>query len=70
MTDKQPTISEGQGQDQGVGIQVGVENGNVIIMFSEKLNVLGFPPDKARKFAKAIKKHAVEAENMVRKNAI
>lgn len=62
MTDEQTD----QSADQGVGIQVGVENGNVIIIFSEKLNVLGFPPDKAKKFAKAVKKHAVEAENMLR----
>jgi len=70
MTDKQPTISEGQGQDQGVGTQVGVENGNVLILFSEKLSVVGYSPKAARGLAKALKKHAIEAENMARENAI
>jgi hypothetical protein len=49
-------------------IQVGVENGNVIVIFSEKLRVLGLPPKQARKFIKALKKHVIEAENMARDN--
>ena len=52
--------------DQGVGTQVGVENGKVLIMFSEKLNVVGYSPKAARKLAKALKKHAIAAENMAR----
>ncbi len=53
---------------EGLGIQVGVENGNVIVVFSEKLTTLGLPPKAARKMAKALKKHAIEAENMLRDN--
>lgn len=53
---------------EGLGIQVGVENGNVIVVFSEKLSTLGLPPKTARKMAKALKKHAIEAENMLRDN--
>jgi hypothetical protein len=55
-------------EDEGFGIKVGIENGNVIIIFSEKVTTVGLPPKSARKFAKALKKHAIEAENMVRGN--
>lgn len=54
----------------GVATQVGVENGKVLIMFSEKLTVIGYSPADARILSKALKKHAIEAENMARKNAI
>ncbi len=54
--------------DEGLGISVGVENGKVIILFSEKVTTVGLPPNAARKFAKALKKHAIEAENMARGN--
>lgn len=57
-------------ETEGVGTKVGVENGKVLIMFSEKLTVVGYSPKDARKLAKALKKHAIEAENMVRRNAI
>ncbi len=55
-------------EDGGFGISVGVENAKVIILFSEKVTTVGLPPKAARKFAKALKKHAIEAENMVRGN--
>lgn len=60
MTDKKT--------EEDFGIRVGIENGNVIIIFSEKVTTVGLPPSAARKFAKALKKHAIEAENMVRGN--
>lgn len=53
-------------ENEGVGTQVGVENGKVLIFFSEKLNVVGYSPKATRKLIKALKKHAIEAENMVR----
>ncbi len=62
MTDKKT------GEDQGVGTKVGVENGKVLIMFSEKLTVVGYSPKGARTLAKALKKHAIAAENMMRGN--
>ncbi len=62
MTDEKVAESE------GVGTQVGVENGKVLIIFSEKLNVVGYAPKVARTLAKALKKHAIEAENMTRGN--
>ena len=64
MTDEKALESE------GVGTKIGVENGKVLIMFSEKLTVVGYSPKAAKKLAKALKKHATEAENMVRENAI
>lgn len=64
MTDEQ----QDQSQDYGVGTKIGVENGKVLILFSEKLSVVGYSPADARKLAKALKKHAIEAENMARGN--
>ena len=55
-------------ETEGVGSKVGVENGKVLIMFSEKLTVIGYSPKAARELAKALKKHAIEAENMTRGN--
>ena len=54
----------------GVGTKVGIENGKVLILFSERLTVVGYSPEDARTLAKALKKHAIEAEAMVRDNAI
>ena len=62
MTDEKVT------EDIGVGTKVGVENGKVLIMFSEKLTVVGYSPEAARGLAKALKKHAIAAENMMRGN--
>lgn len=59
MTDKET--------NEGVGTQVGVENGKVLIFFTEKLNVVGYSPKGARKLAKALRKHADEADAMSRK---
>lgn len=53
---------------EGIGTQVGVENGKIILIFSEKLNVVGYSPKAARELRKALKKHIIEAENMVRGN--
>jgi hypothetical protein len=54
----------------GVATQVGVENGKVLIMFSQKLTVIGYSPEDARTLSKALKAHAIEAENMTRDNAL
>ena len=42
-------------------IQVGVENGKVIVIFSEKLTTFTLPCDEAEKMADAIYHHATEA---------
>ena len=59
MTDKET--------NEGVGTQVGVENGKVLIFYSEKLNVVGYAPKAARKLAKALRAHADAADAMSRK---
>lgn len=55
-------------EKEGVGTKVGVENGKVLIMFSERLTVVGYSPKDAKTLAKALKKHAIAAENMARGN--
>ena len=42
-------------------IQVGMENGKVIVIFSEKLTTFTLPWDEAEKMADAIYHHAAEA---------
>lgn len=56
-------------EDEELGIQIGVENGNVVVIFSQQISVLGLPPAAARKMAKALKKHAVSAENLTREES-
>jgi len=62
MTDKKTE------EDGGFKTSIGVENGKVLLIFSEKTNMVGYPPKAARKLAKALKKHAIEAENMMRES--
>jgi hypothetical protein len=59
------------GNDEGseeeapdLGISVGVENGNVIIVFSQRLTTIGMPPKAAEDMANALLKHAAEARAM------
>ena len=58
------------GEDDGsedapdLNISVGVENGNVIILFSQRLTTVGMPPEAAEKMADALKEHAAEARKM------
>lgn len=59
-----------EGSDDGsedapeLGISVGVENGNVIILFSQRLTTVGMPPDAADKMGDALKEHAASARKM------
>jgi len=55
-------------EDLGFQTSIGIENGTVLLIFSEKTNMVGYPPKAARKLAKALKKHAKEAEEMGRGN--
>lgn len=58
------------GEDSGdedapeLGISVGVEDGNVVILFSQRLTTVGMPPEAAEKMADALKEHAVTAREM------
>jgi hypothetical protein len=59
-----------KGEDDGsedapdLGISVGVEDGNVIIVFTQRLTTLGMPPEAAEKMANALLKHAADARAM------
>lgn len=69
-TDQNPEETTTTGSDDGsedapeLGISVGVEDGNVIILFSQRLTTVGMPPEAAEKMAEALKEHAVTAREM------
>jgi hypothetical protein len=64
------TTLTGEGEDDGsedspdLGISVGVEDGNVIIVFTQRLTTVGMPPEAAEKMANALLKHAADARAM------
>ncbi len=47
-----------------LSIQVGVENGKVITLFSERLTTFTLPPDDAEKMGLALIQHAKEAREL------
>lgn len=47
-----------------LSISMGVENGDVIVVFSQRLSTLGLPPDAADQMGDALKKHAAQAREM------
>jgi hypothetical protein len=47
-----------------LNISVGVENGNVIVLYSQRLTTVSMPPDAAEKMADALKRHAADARKM------
>jgi len=63
-------VTKGEGEDDGsedapdLGISVGVEDGNVIVVFTQRLTTLGMPPEAAEKMANALLKHAADARAM------
>ncbi len=63
----EPTVigeDESEEEAPDLGISVGVENGNVIIVFSQRLTTIGMPPKAADDMANALLKHAAEARAM------
>lgn len=62
--DSQKIVATGEDDDPELGISMGVENGRVIIVFSQRLATLGMPPDAAEKMGNALLKHAAEARAM------
>lgn len=54
---------EDSGEDDApeLGISVGVERGNVVILFSQRLTTVGMPPEAAEKMANALLEHAATA---------
>ncbi len=47
-----------------LNIQVGVENGKVITLFSQRLTTFTLPPDDAEKYGEALIHHAQEAREL------
>lgn len=56
MTEEDTRISEDaeEEEEDGLGIQIGMENGDVLIIFSQKIATLGLPSKAARKMARAL----------------
>lgn len=67
-TDPQETTATGEDavadEAPDLNIQVGVENGKVIIVFSQRLSTVGMPPDAAETMAEALMRHAKDAREM------
>ena len=47
-----------------LNIQVGVDNGSVITVFSEPLTSFTLPPDEAEKYGEALILHANQAKHL------
>ena len=47
-----------------LGIKIGVENGEVIVLFSQQLTSFTLPPDSAEKMGQAMTQHAAEARKL------
>lgn len=64
MTDEKTEVDGGVPLDRPkppLRIQVGMENGKVITLFSQKLTTFTLPSDEAEKYADALYTHAAEA---------
>lgn len=62
--DSQKIVATSEDDDPELGISVGVENGNVIIVFTQRLTTVGMPPDAAEEMANALLKHVADARAM------
>ncbi len=62
--DSQEIVGTGEDDDTDLGISVGIENGNVIIVYSQKLTTVSMPPEAAEKMGNALLKHAADARVM------
>jgi len=56
-------IGEDDGSEDApeLGISVGVESGNVVILYSQRLTTVGMPPEAAERMANALLEHAATA---------
>lgn len=50
--------------DGDLKIQVGVENGQVIILYSQQLSTVSMPPEAAETMANALIRHASDARKL------
>jgi len=67
MTENDPqkeTETSSTEEKPKLSIQVGVENGKVITLFSERLTTFTLPPDDAEKMGLALIQHAKEAREL------
>jgi len=67
MTEEKPqdeTETSSTEEKPKLSIQVGVENGKVITLFSERLTTFTLPPDDAEKMGLALIQHAKEAREL------
>lgn len=65
MSDDQPETPEEESSPDPkppLSIKVGMENGKVITIFSERLSMFSLPWDEAEKYADALYHHASEAK--------
>ena len=68
MTD-QKSGNGGNGEGElpyNVGMKVGIERGNIIVLFSESISVLGLPIPAARQLARALYDNCDLAEQMLK----
>jgi hypothetical protein len=63
--EQEPIPSEGSEPKAPLSIQVGVENGRVIVIFSEALTTFSLPHEEAYKMGGAMILHADEAKTLV-----
>lgn len=47
-------------------IKMGVENGKVVVLFSQRLTIFGLPPDAAEEMGQAMIQHAAEARKLTK----
>lgn len=67
MTENEPpkeTETSSTEEKPTLDIQVGVENGKVITLFSQRLTTFTLPPDDAEKMGLALIHHAKEAREL------
>ena len=63
-SEEQTDTTTGEEEDEGLQIQIGIENGNVIIMFDKRIASFTLPPESAEKMGKALTQHAKTAREM------
>lgn len=67
MTENEPqeeTETSSTEEKPKLSIQVGMENGKVITLFSQRLTTFTLPPDDAEKYGLALIHHAKEARDL------
>jgi len=67
MSDEQYPEGKLNEEDEGeIGVAIGIENGNVIVMFPKPVAWLGLPPEQAMEMGRTLIKRAREAIDMTK----